>query len=152
MDLGSFLDFFNWNSLQWMSICYCCLWKVSGVVQVVEFSRGGTKLKRFLLKNQHTQRKLLIFENWCSGEVSKSANIWLSKSIFYAKNYPNLSQFLFSLKNTNLAAHLLLLTFFDTIILIAILLKSPILTVTTTSILKIQSFPTSMFILWQKSF
>jgi hypothetical protein len=33
----------------------------------------GTKLERFLPKNQHTQRKLLNFENWCNGEVSKSA-------------------------------------------------------------------------------
>jgi hypothetical protein len=32
-----------------------------------------TKLERFLPKNQHTQ--LLNFENWCSGEVSKSAKI-----------------------------------------------------------------------------
>ena len=31
----------------------------------------GTKLERFLPKNQHTQRKLLNFENWVSGEVSK---------------------------------------------------------------------------------
>ena len=32
---------------------------------VVEFSNGGgTKLERFLPKNQHTQRKLLKFENW----------------------------------------------------------------------------------------
>ena len=28
------------------------------------FQTGGTKLKRFLPKNQHTQRKLLNFENW----------------------------------------------------------------------------------------
>ncbi len=35
-------------------------------VQVVEFSKGGTKLERFLPKNQHTQRKLLNFENWIS--------------------------------------------------------------------------------------
>ena len=35
------------------------------------FKRGGTKLERFLPKNQHTQRKLLSFENWVSGEVSK---------------------------------------------------------------------------------
>ena len=42
-------------------------------IQVVEFLNGGgcTKLERFLPKNQHTQRKLLNFENWCSGEVSK---------------------------------------------------------------------------------
>ena len=31
------------------------------------FKRGGTKLARFLPKNQHTQRKLLNFENWISG-------------------------------------------------------------------------------------
>ena len=41
------------------------------VVRVVEFSDGGTKLERFLPKNQHTQRKLLNFENWVSGEVSR---------------------------------------------------------------------------------
>ena len=29
--------------------------------------------KYYLPKNQHAQRKLLNFENWCSGEVSKSA-------------------------------------------------------------------------------
>ena len=33
-------------------------------VRVVKFSSGGTKLERFLPKNQHTQRKLLNFENW----------------------------------------------------------------------------------------
>ena len=41
-------------------------------IWVVEFSRGDTKLERVLPKNQHTQRKLLNFENWCNGEVSKS--------------------------------------------------------------------------------
>jgi hypothetical protein len=35
----------------------------------------GTKSERFLPKNQHTQKKLLNFENWCSEEVSKSAKI-----------------------------------------------------------------------------
>ena len=39
------------------------------------FKRGGTKLERFLPKNQHTERKLLNFENWVNGEVSKSAKI-----------------------------------------------------------------------------
>ena len=35
-------------------------------IRVVEFSKGGggTKLERFLPKNQHIQRKLLNFENW----------------------------------------------------------------------------------------
>ena len=28
---------------------------------------GGTKLERFLHKNQHIQRKLLYFENWING-------------------------------------------------------------------------------------
>ena len=35
------------------------------------FQMGGIKLERFLPKNQHTQRKLLNFENWVNGEVSK---------------------------------------------------------------------------------
>ena len=35
------------------------------------FKLGGTKLERFLPKNQHTPRKLLNFENWVKGEVSK---------------------------------------------------------------------------------
>ena len=35
------------------------------------FKRGIKKLERFLPKNQHTQRKLLNFENWCSDELSK---------------------------------------------------------------------------------
>ena len=41
------------------------------VVQVVKFLNGGTKLERFLLKNQHAQSKLLNFDNWINGEVSK---------------------------------------------------------------------------------
>ena len=43
----------------------------SMVAWVVDFSRRGTKLEIFLSKNQHTQRKLLNFENWVNGEVSK---------------------------------------------------------------------------------
>ena len=35
------------------------------------FQTVGTKLERFLPKNQHTQRKLLNFGNWVNGEVSK---------------------------------------------------------------------------------
>ena len=44
-------------------------------IGVVEFSIGGTETERFLPKNQHTQRKLLNFENWVIGEVLKSAKI-----------------------------------------------------------------------------
>ena len=40
-------------------------------IRVVEFSKGGYKILKSLLKNQHTQRKLLNFENWVNGEVSK---------------------------------------------------------------------------------
>ena len=40
-----------------------------------DLQTGGTKLERFLPKNQHTQMKLLSFEHWVNGEVSKSANI-----------------------------------------------------------------------------
>ena len=47
------------------------LWKYG----LWSFQTGGTKSKRFLPKNQHTQRKLLNFENWVNGEVSKSAKI-----------------------------------------------------------------------------
>ena len=39
--------------------------------------------------------KLPNLENWNSGVLSKSAKIWLSKSIFYVKNHFNLSQFFF---------------------------------------------------------
>ena len=66
---------------------------------------GGSKLERFLPKNQLTQKKLLKFEFWINNELSKSAKILLSKSIFYVKNHQNLSYF-FSLKNINKGAHL----------------------------------------------
>ena len=39
--------------------------------RVVEFSTGGYKIRKILPKNPHTQRKLLNFENWVNGEVSK---------------------------------------------------------------------------------
>ena len=35
------------------------------------FKWWGTKLERFLHKNQHTQRKILNFEFWINGELSK---------------------------------------------------------------------------------
>ena len=85
------------------------------------FQTGDSKLERFLPMNQLTKRKLLDFEFWINVELSKSAKIWLSKSIFYVKNHPNLSHF-FSLKNTNVGAHFLLLTFFDRTIFLKILL------------------------------
>jgi hypothetical protein len=86
----------------------CLLWQYG----LSSFQAGYTNLKRFVPKNQHTQRKLLNFENWVNGEVSKSDKIWLSKSIFYVKNHRNLSHF-FPLKNINFGAHFLLLALFD---------------------------------------
>ena len=40
---------------------------------VREFQDQGYRIRseRFLHKNQHTQRKLLNFENWCCGKLSK---------------------------------------------------------------------------------
>ena len=80
------------------------------VIRVVEFSSGGTKLVRFLPKNQHIKRKLLNFENWC--KVSKSAKIRLSKLNFYIKNHWNLSQFFYI---EEYQYNILLLSNFDTI-------------------------------------
>ena len=47
--------------------CQCILWQYG----LWSFQTGGTKSERFLPKNQHTQSKLLNFENWVNGEVSK---------------------------------------------------------------------------------
>jgi hypothetical protein len=49
------------------------------LIRVVKFPREGYKIRNILPKSQHTQRKLLNFENWCSGELSKLANILVSK-------------------------------------------------------------------------
>ena len=82
------------------------------------FRTGGTKLERFSPKNQHTQRKLYNFENWVSGEVSKSAkspNLLTFKVNFLFQKLSESFSIFFSLKNINLGAHCLLLTFFDSI-------------------------------------
>ena len=56
------------------------------IMAVQQFSSKGTKLERFLPKNQHTQRKLLNFEDWVNAECQKVPKV---------KNYPNLSHFFF---------------------------------------------------------
>ena len=43
------------------------------------FQMGDTKLDRFLLKNQHTQRNSLNFEFWINGELSKIGHHFRSK-------------------------------------------------------------------------
>ena len=82
------------------------------------FHAGGTKLEIFLPKNQHTQRKLLNFENWVNGEVSKlpkfDQNLTFKVNFLCQKLSESFSNF-FSLKNINLRTHFLLLTFFDSI-------------------------------------
>ena len=45
------------------------------------FQGGGTKLERFLHKNQHTQRKLLNFEFWINGELSNIGHHFSNKVI-----------------------------------------------------------------------
>ena len=44
----------------------CLLWQYG----LWSFQTGGTKLERFLRKNQRIQRKLLNFEFWINGELS----------------------------------------------------------------------------------
>ena len=39
------------------------------------FQMGDKKLERLLPNNQHTRRKILNFEFWINGELSKSAKI-----------------------------------------------------------------------------
>ena len=54
--------------------------------------------------------------NWCSGEVSKSAkspNLLVFKVNFLYQKLSESFSIFFSLKNINLGAHFLLLTFFD---------------------------------------
>ena len=45
------------------------------------FQTGGTKLERFFHKNQHTQRKLLNFENLINRELSKIGHHFSNKVI-----------------------------------------------------------------------
>ena len=76
----------NFECLFWFTIWHFRLWSFQG---------RDTKLERFLAKNQLYSNEITNFENWSNGELSKSTNIWLSKSIFYVKNHQNLSEFFF---------------------------------------------------------
>ena len=64
-------------------------------VRVVKFSSRGTKLERFLPKNQYNQRKLLNFEDWVKiglmGRCQKMSIIFESKLIqkLMLSNYVN---------------------------------------------------------------
>ena len=47
------------------------------------FQMGGIKLERYLPKNQHTQRKLLNFENWINGGLRSFQKSDFKKSIIF---------------------------------------------------------------------
>ena len=54
-------------------------------------------MERFLPINQHTQKKLLNFENWCNGELSKIGHHFSNKVIeklMLSKNVNNKNVFL----------------------------------------------------------
>ena len=45
------------------------------VLWVVEFSSGGIKLEKVLLKNENIQRKIFNFDNCCNVDVLQSVLI-----------------------------------------------------------------------------
>ena len=47
------------------------------------FQTGYKKLETFLHKNQHTQRKLLNFENWTNGEPLQPSKIRICKIEYF---------------------------------------------------------------------
>ena len=53
------------------------------------FFKQGYKLERFLPKNQHTQRKLWNYENWCSVELSKIGQLWHFLTPPHSPHYTN---------------------------------------------------------------
>ena len=55
----------------------CRLWHY----RLWSFKTRDTKLERFLHKNQHAQRKLLNFEFWINGELSKTGRHFSNKVI-----------------------------------------------------------------------
>ena len=82
-------------SLPWTQYCaasvtnkqttaVCKIWQY----RLWSFKSGDTKLERFLLENQHTQRKSLNFENWCSDELSYIGHHFSNK-VMSSKNIIN---------------------------------------------------------------
>ena len=55
----------------------CSIWQY----RLWSFQTRGTQLERFLLKNQHTQRKLSNFENWISMGLRSFQKSEFQKSI-----------------------------------------------------------------------
>ena len=100
----------TWGKLQFTLYFFHCTQKKQGKYFVLflwfllwqyrlwSFQTGGTKLERFWPKHRHTQRKLLNLRIGLVGRCQKVKNhptSWLSRSIFYIKNCPNLSKFFF---------------------------------------------------------
>ena len=66
----------------------CKIWQY----QLWSFKSGDTKLEIFLPENQHIQRKLLNFENWCSGELPKIGHHFNNKMIYKLMISKNVKQ------------------------------------------------------------
>ena len=67
LDKVTYLCTWNNLALKTLKSTYLC----NMAVRVVDNSNGGYKIRKIFAKNQHTQRKLLNFENWVNGELSK---------------------------------------------------------------------------------
>ena len=61
------LDIFNFHQGLKVSNCLLSRYKQLWHYRLWSFKTRDTKLERFLHKNQHTQRKLLNFEDWTNG-------------------------------------------------------------------------------------
>ena len=67
--------------------------------------KRGYKIRKISPQNQHIQRKLLNFENWCRGELSKTGHHFSNKVIFKFKLVKNINKkcapklVFFSIKN-----------------------------------------------------
>ena len=72
------LSFF-FCSLKLQVKVYCRVWHY----RLWSFKARDTKLERFLHKNQHTQSKLLNFENWTNGEPQELAKIRVFKVDYF---------------------------------------------------------------------
>ena len=78
------------------------------------FQTGDTRLERFLPRNQHTQRKLLNLSFGLMASCQKVPKFDLQSQFLMSKIIRFFLNF-FSLKNANLGAHFLFLTFSDEI-------------------------------------
>ena len=84
-------------------------------IQVVEFSRGGYKIRKiFAQESTYSKEMIEFWELVLWRGVKKCHNLTFKVNSMCHKLLESFSIF-FSLKNINLGAHFLLLTFFDNI-------------------------------------